>query len=133
MPFSAIEGFIVEGPAGFAGVEIARSGWTGLIVNPRYLVLSGPEADSLQWNTGYSITESSFLSVDWLIWEGSDLVCSKRAFLNPHSGKWSVRKIPKGVIYDRSPANSQTPEPGTGVMILLAAGGISLAKIRPHR
>lgn len=132
--FDTMEVFIVgdtgAGPFQTPGISgLNQPGWSASLVNPGYVVASGPATQGLAWDFHFAGDMNETVSLDTLLWQDGvydtltfasryDYVNGSMANLNERfDPPYSFLQHPDGIGYDRS-----VPEPSA---VCLWASGLA--------
>ncbi len=139
-PFTKIEFFIMPGAPAGVSFEAATSiktskGWTSVLTNPAYSVLTGPKATTAFMTTYFTGPTTAKFDVDFVLWDGNTVV--ERQEFDWLGGTW---KNPQGALiknasggydpgeYNRSSSGSVVPVPSAVLLLLPACFGILLLR-----
>jgi hypothetical protein len=143
--FTKIEFFIIDAPRGVtfeAPTSISLSpgssgGWTSIIPNSEYSLLTGPQADSATLTTYFTGPRRDKFEVDFVLWDGDTVV--ERQEFKWLGGHW---QNPNGTLildssggFDPGQYNRTGAPVGTGIPIpstalLIAPAGLGLLLLR---
>ncbi len=99
-----VEAFLIS-PGNWTGTGLgfSEAGWTSTLVNPRYVVASGPSYNSsVMGNFSFttSATDPSGPFVwDWFLWNGSSIVGVQQSSWSP-SGGWNFVEITSNIPFE---------------------------------
>jgi hypothetical protein len=133
-PFDKLETFIMGGVDRPVYVEPITftdpTTWTGVIVNPYYELLTGPDTKWLDWDAPTTVAPLVVGNgEDWLIWNDTTLLDAIRWIIVDIGGTPDVVALQLDIAnlgpYDRTPA---VPEPAT--MLLLGSALLGLWRAR---
>ena len=126
-PFDKMEAFMISGgPFEANGFEsFSAGGWNGLLINPNYILATGPAVTDNTFNIQFFGSSGTPLTFDFFAYNDSILLDRAHAVWN--GGGWAITplsKDPNDPNYDRTPV----PEPG--ILILLGIAMVSVAAAR---
>jgi hypothetical protein len=111
----------------------SSSGWTSVLPNSTYSLLTGSEADTAVTTTYFTGPATAVFDVDFVLWEGTSVV--ERQEFEWLGGYW---ENPEGTLvkntsggydpggYNRSPSPSAVPAPSAVLLLMPACFGIVL-------
>ncbi|MDP3539557.1 MAG: PEP-CTERM sorting domain-containing protein [Azonexus sp.] len=138
-PATTAEFFIVgdtgAGPFDSIGIFGLDAGWSATVVNPNYVVATGPTSNMGSWVEQYFGNIADSVEINLFFWNGAPLSSLTFSADYTRSGDGSLSLVcqqfgggcanlsdPTGVNYNRSPTN--VPEPGSLALIALGLVGL---------
>ena len=123
-----VEAFLIS-PGNWTGTGLGfpEAGWTSTLVNPQYVVASGPSFNSsvtgnFYFNTSATDPSGPFVW-DWFLWNGGTIVGVQQSIWSP-SGGWNFVEITSNI-----PFENRSPVPIPGSLLLLGSGLLGLVSL----
>jgi hypothetical protein len=129
-----VEAFLIS-PGNWTGTGLSNfsvPGWTATVINPGYVMATGPSYNSTILGNFYFSTSSTDLTQpytwDWFVWNGSQIVGVQRS-------TWSAQGWTFSELTADPPSENRFPVPIPGSLLLLGSGmaALGFGRLRKKR